>query len=113
MSLRVTSGELDIQPRSISCNLRDGETILRCTIAIEVLRDLADHSMLNWSTDVQAFSLLIPEIERLANMKYRLGRLEENGDLLLGTVDLLRYDFSRPRKMEGHLAAPTWRMAAE
>jgi hypothetical protein len=113
VALRVTSGKLDIQPGSISCNLREGETVLRCTIAIEVLRDLADHSMLNWSTDVQAFSLLIPEIERLANMKYRLGRLEEDGDLLLGTVDLLRHGFSGPRKTEGHLAAANWRMAAE
>jgi hypothetical protein len=113
VSLRVTSGKLDIQPGSISCNLHDGETVLRCTIAIEVLRDLADHSMLNWSTDVQAFGLLIPEIERLAYIKYRLRRLEENGDLLLGTVDLLRYGFSRPRKMEGILAKPGWRIAAE
>jgi hypothetical protein len=45
-----------------------------------VLRDLADHSLLNWSTDVEAFGLLIPEVERLASTKYRLGRLEENGD---------------------------------
>ena len=113
MSLRVTSGVLEIQPGSISCNLREGETVLRCTIAIEVLRDLADHSMLNWTTDVQAFSLLIPEIERLASIKYSLGRLEANGDLLLGTVDLLRYGFSRLRKREGQLPAPSWRMAAE
>jgi hypothetical protein len=77
-----------------------------------VLRDLADHSMLNWSTDVQAFGLLIPEVERLANLKYRVGRLEENGDLVLGTVDLLRYGFSRPRKPENR-AAPGWRIAAE
>jgi hypothetical protein len=113
VSLRVTSGKLDIQPRSISCNLHDGETVLQCTIAIEVLRDLADHSMLNWSTDVQAFGLLISEIECLADIKYRLGRLEENGDLLLGTVDLLRYGFSRPRKTESRLAAFNWRIAAE
>ena len=69
--------------------------------------------MLNWSTDVEAFGLLIPEIERLANIKYRLGRLEENGDLLLGTVDLLRYGFSRPRKTERNLTTPKWRIAAE
>jgi hypothetical protein len=113
VSLRVTSGKLDIQSGSISCNLQDGKSIILCTIAIEVLRDLADHSMLNWSTDIQAFGLLIPEIERLANIKNRLGRLEENGDLVLGTVDLLRYGFSRPRTPETILAAPKWRIAAE
>jgi len=69
--------------------------------------------MLNWSTNVQAFGLLIPEIERLAHIKYRLGRLEENGELMLGTVDLLRYGFSRPKKPEGNLIALDWRTAAE
>ena len=113
MSLRVTSGKLDIQPERISCNLHDRETVLGCTISIEVLRDIADHSMLNWSTDVQAFCLLIPEIERLANIKYRLGRVEENGDLLLCTVDLLRYGFSKPRNAENNLTALNWRIAAE
>jgi hypothetical protein len=111
--LRVISGKLDIRSGSISCNLQDGNAVIPCTIAIEVLRDLADHSMLNWSTDVQAFGLLISEVERLANLKYRLGRLEENGDLVLGTVDLLRYGFSRPRKAESNPAVPGWRIAAE
>jgi hypothetical protein len=113
VSLRVTSGKLDIRAGSISCNLRDGKAIIPCTIAIEVLRDLADHSMLNWSTDVQAFGLLIPEVERLANIKYQLGRLEENGHLLLSTIDLLRYGFSRSRKTDANMAAPRWRIAAE
>jgi hypothetical protein len=111
--LSVASGKLDIRLCTISCNLREGLTIVRCIIAVEVLRDLADHSMLNWSTDVEAFGLLIPEIERLANIKYRLGRLEKNGDLLLGTVDLLRYGFSPPRKTESNLTTPKWRIAAE
>ena len=113
MSLRVTSGKLDIQSGSISCNLQDGEVIIPCTIAIEVLRDLADHSMLSWSTDVQAFGLLISELERLANIKYALGRLEENGHLLLSTIDLLRFGFSRLRTTKTNTAAPGWRIAAE
>jgi hypothetical protein len=113
MSLRVTSGQLDFQPERISFNLQDGKAIVRCTIAIEVLRDLADHSMLNWSTDVEAFGLLIPELERLANRKYRLGRLDENGDLLLCTVDLLRYGFSRPRDAKSNPTGLNWRIAAE
>jgi hypothetical protein len=111
VSLRVISGHLDIQSRSISCNLQEGLTIVRCTIAIEVLRDLADHSMLEWSTDIEAFSLLMPEVERLASLKYRLRRLEENGELLIGTIDLLRHGFTRPRKPSTH--AGPWRIAAE
>ncbi len=113
MALRLISGRLDIQSESISCNLQDSTAVIPCTIAIDVLRDLADHSMLNWSRDVQAFGLLIPEIERLANLKFRLGRLEENGHLALGTIDLLRYGFSRPRKLETTMAARWWQIAAE
>jgi hypothetical protein len=113
VSLRVTSGKLDIQSGSISCNLQDGKVIIPCTIAIEVLRDLADHSMLSGCTDVQAFGLLISELERLVNIKYALGRLEKNGHLLLSTIDLLRYGFSRLRTTKTDMAAPGWRIAAE
>jgi hypothetical protein len=112
VSLRVTSGRLDIQSRSISCNLHDGTVVVRCTISNDVLRDLAHHSLLNWSSDVEAFGLLIPEVERLASAKYRLGRLEENGELLIGTIDLLRYGFTKPRKPSTQAAA-SWRIAAE
>jgi hypothetical protein len=56
---------------------------------------------------------LIPEVERLANIKYALGRLQENGHLLLSTIDLLRYGFSRSRKLDTKMAGPTWRTAAE
>jgi hypothetical protein len=112
---RVTPGnigKLDIQSGSISCNLHDGKAVIPCTIAIEVLRDLADHSMFDWSTDVQAFVLSIPEVERLANIKYGLGRIEENGHLLLSTIDLLRYGF-RPKKTNINMAPLSWRIAAE
>jgi hypothetical protein len=68
--------------------------------------------MLDWSTDIEAFGQLMPEVERLATAKYRLGRLEENGELLIGTIDLLRHGFTRPRKPSTQ-AAPSWRMAAE
>jgi hypothetical protein len=67
--------------------------------------------MLEWSTDIEAFSLLMPEVERLASLKYRLRRLDENGELLIGTIDLLRHGFTRPRKPSIH--AGPWRIAAE
>ncbi len=81
--LRVTSGKLDIQPESISFHLSDGIRIVPCTVAIEVVIDLADHHLLNWSAALEAFGLLIPEIERLANMKYQSGH-QENPEILIG-----------------------------
>jgi Protein of unknown function (DUF1488) len=111
--LKVVSGKLDIQSQSISCHLHDGINIVPCTIATEVLLDLADHHLLNWSTKLEAFGLLIFEIERLASTKYRLGCLEEKGELLIGTIDLLRYGFSPRRNSETNTPNASWRMAAE
>jgi Protein of unknown function (DUF1488) len=113
VSLRVASGKLDIQSQSISCHLHDGINIVPCTIATEVLLDLADHHLLNRSTKLEAFGLLIFEIERLASTKYRFGYLEENGELLIGTIDLLRYGFSPRRKSEAIKPNASWRIAAE
>jgi len=110
--LRVISGKLDIQPQGISCHLHDGVNIVPCTIATEVLLDLADHHLLNRSTKLEAFGLLIFEIERLASTKYRLGCLED-GELLIGSIDLLRYGFSPRRKSEAIKPNVSWRMAAE
>jgi hypothetical protein len=112
MPLRVTSGKLAIQPPSISCHLYDGVRIISCTVAIEVVLDLADHHLLNWSTALEAFGLLIPEIERLANRKYQFG-LPENGAILIGGTDLLRYGFSGLDKSEAIELSASWPKAAE
>jgi hypothetical protein len=37
----------------------------------------------------------LPELDRLASLKYAAGRLEENGELVIRTADLLRYGFQR------------------
>ncbi len=110
--LRVTSGKLDIQPQSISCHLHDGARIIPCVVAIEVVLDLADHHLLNWSSTLEAFGLLIAEIERLANRKYQFG-LPESGEILIGGTDLMRYGFSGPDKSEADETSASWPMAAE
>ena len=110
--LRVTSGKLDVQPESISFHLSDGIRIVPCTVAIEVVLDLADHHLLNWSAALEAFGLLIPEIERLANMKYQSGH-QENPEILIGGADLLRYGFSALNKSEAVVPSADWPMAAE
>jgi hypothetical protein len=81
-------------------------------VAIDVVLDLADHHLLNWSTPLEAFGLLIPEIERLANRKYQLG-LQENGAILIGGIDLLRYGFSGLGKSEAIGSSASWPLAAE
>jgi hypothetical protein len=100
VSLKVTTnGTFDVHSHGISFNLHDGTTtMVPCTVAGQVLLDLADHHFMSFSSKEQAFSLLIPEIERLASAKYEAGRLEDNGELLIGTADLLRFGFQARSK---------------
>jgi hypothetical protein len=90
VSLRVVAGRLDLSSDSIVCQLDDGVTRVVCTIARQALRDLGDYHQLSGSEEA-VFSQLLPEIERLANAKSEAGLFDQNGELSIGTADLLRY----------------------
>ena len=92
MSLRVIAGSLKAQAAGLSFQCGgEGET-LDCEVASEVLRDLlAFHRFEGGGSD--AMRALLPEIERLANVKSDAGRFEEDGTLVIRPVDLLRYGF--------------------
>jgi hypothetical protein len=97
MPLKVVPGKLDIQPDGIRFRLGDGATIVSCFVAKFVLQDLASHHLPGTNaTDLQAFSELLPEIEHLANAKYGASRIEANGEIKLGTADLLRHGVHCP-----------------
>lgn len=95
MSFRVTGGKLDLLLTRIVCQLSDGERSILCSIARQTLRDLGDFRRLRLSEEA-VFSVLLPDIERLANEKVRAGRLDENGNVSLGTAELLRYGLGMP-----------------
>ena len=42
-------------------------------------------------SDEAVFSHLLPEIERLVTERVRVGRIDETGNVTIGTADLLRY----------------------
>jgi hypothetical protein len=92
VSLRVIAGSLKAQAAGLSFQCGgEGET-LDCEVASEVLRDLlAFHRFEGGGSD--AMRALLPEIERLANVKSDAGRFEEDGTLVIRPVDLLRYGF--------------------
>jgi hypothetical protein len=71
---------------------KDGREVVRCVVTAEVVQDLGSHYKLQFSADDVA-EVLIPELDRIATTKYRAGRIEENGELLIRTSDLLRYGF--------------------
>jgi hypothetical protein len=97
MSLKVVPGKLEIHPEGIRFCLGEGATIVSCFVGRFVLQDLASHHLSATNhTDLQSFGELLPEIEHLANAKYVAGRTEANGEIKLGTADLLRHRVQNP-----------------
>jgi hypothetical protein len=90
MSLRVVPGRLDLLSSGIACQMHDDGTTVICTIARQVLRDVGDYHHLNVSEEV-VFSQFLPEIERLASIKFQAHGVDEDGELRIGTAELLRY----------------------
>jgi hypothetical protein len=68
--------------------------IVQCGIAESALRDLLDIHRLNNSEDVVLRTVLL-EMQRIVTAKWRSGRFEENGCLIIWPVDLLRYGYWR------------------
>jgi hypothetical protein len=90
VSFRVVGGKLDLLADRIACRLRDGDRLLTCAVSRQILRDLGAYHQL-WMSDEAVFSRLLSEIERLVNERVRAGRLDDDGNVTLGTADLLRY----------------------
>ena len=93
MPLKVVTGRLDLLPTSIVCNLHDGEQIIVCTIARQLLRDLGGYHLGRAIPEEAVFSEFLSEIERIASAKFDTQRLDENGELSIGSADLARYGF--------------------
>jgi hypothetical protein len=101
--LNVIPGQLDIQKEGIRFRLSDGETTVSCSVSRFVLQDLISHHLPGVNvTDLQAFVELLPGIAHLANVKYDAGRIDENGEIVIGTADLLRHGLQSPA---AHLAS--------
>ena len=90
MQLKVIVESLRVGSLSLSFRCTDGETITMCGILGDAFRDLIDFHRLN-VPEGEAFRALLPEIERLINMKHRAGQLEHNGEIMIRTADLVRY----------------------
>ena len=94
MPLKVAAGRLDLFATSIVCHLRDGTRTVVCTIARQALRDLGDYHFGRAIPDEAVFSECLCEIERIANTKFRRQKLDENGELSITPIDLIRYGFA-------------------
>jgi hypothetical protein len=103
VSLTLTAESLKTQTDGITfrCDCGAGRT-LQCGITDIALRDLVGFHHLD-SIDADAYGrVLLPEIERLANAKYEVGRLEEDGGLLIRSTDLVRFGFGSRKAGSRH-----------
>jgi uncharacterized protein DUF1488 len=94
MPLRIAAGKLEIREHGIGFRCMADNKLIDCTISCQALLDLA--GVYGLSHDVRAlaaFGELLSPIEKIVSRKYEVGRFEENGDLKIGTTDLLRYGF--------------------
>ena len=92
MPLRIIAGSLHARPPCMSFKVDDGANGLVCSISRDALFDLAGHHGLRGSEDA-LFEALWPVIERLLLAKFRARRIEEGGEILVGSADLLLYGF--------------------
>jgi hypothetical protein len=95
MSLTVILESLDSRAEGLSFQCRGGNTAW-CGITALALRDLMDFHGIK-VTEIEAFRVLLPEIERLINAKSDAVRFEKGG-LFIRPIDLLRYGFQTGTK---------------
>jgi len=93
MPLSIISGPIEVQSHGIAFRASyHGDGSVDCRISREALFDLAGYHRLRGGEE-ELFQALYPEIERLLTAKYGGRRIEEDGELLVASADLLLYGF--------------------
>jgi hypothetical protein len=92
LRLRVVAGSLEALPEGLRFQCAHGDKTVQCGIVDTALLDLIGFHRTKQTED-NPFRVLLPEIERLVNAKHDAGRFEEDGWIVVQTVDLLRYGF--------------------
>jgi hypothetical protein len=97
MSLSMVAGDFDIASQGLSFQFYDSDesAAVPCKVTVQVLQDLGTFHNLSFTPE-EVTGVLLPELDRLASAKYRAGRLELDGGLVIRDSDLLRYGFQRP-----------------
>jgi hypothetical protein len=89
LSLRPTENDIT---GGLCLTFSDGDTTIACSVMPGVIEDLATYHRLSFSQE-EIFRVVLPVLDRLASTKYRAGRIEENGEIVIRGADLLRYGF--------------------
>jgi hypothetical protein len=90
--LEVIPGTIEATSQGLSFRCSGGENAVTCSITEQALDDLIQYHRLDVNKD-ETFASILSEIERIANEKFGAARLEKNGELIIRTIDVLRYGF--------------------
>jgi hypothetical protein len=93
MLLSIIAGRVDAQSQGIAFQANYyGTKNIACRMSRDALLDLAGYHQLR-GTEEELFKALRSEIERILSAKYRVRRIETNGEISIATPDLLLYGF--------------------
>jgi hypothetical protein len=91
LPLTVIAGSLEADPEGLRFECGQGDKTIHCGIVDTALHDLIGFHRITKTGD--PLRVLLPEIERLVNAKYDAGRFDEDGWIVVRSVDLLRFGF--------------------
>jgi hypothetical protein len=88
--LKMIPGSLKVASQSLLFRCNEDEHEISCSILAHALDDLIRFHELDIRSE-QAADQLVSQIERVVNDKVTAHRLEPNGEIVIRSIDILRY----------------------
>jgi hypothetical protein len=88
--LKMMPGSVNVGSQCITFRCNDGQLEIACSILAHALDDLIRFHEIDDESD-EGMDQLLSQIERVANDKIDARRLEPNGEIVIRSIDILRY----------------------
>jgi hypothetical protein len=98
---RMISGSVGIGPQSLTFQCDDRAEIVACTIMDHALDDLIGFYNIDVETE-EGMDELVARIERIVHDKIKANRLEPNGEIVIRSIDVLRFGANPNGREEAH-----------
>ena len=99
--LKMMPGSVKAGSQSLAFRCKDGEQEIACSILAHALDDLIRFHGIDVQND-QEMDQLLSQIERVANDKINARRIEPNGEIVIRSIDILRYGSNPFGREEGN-----------
>jgi hypothetical protein len=97
----MVSGSLGIGPQSLTFQCDEGAEVIACTIMDHALDDLIGFYNIDIETG-EGMDELVARIERIVHDKIKANRLEPNGEIVIRSIDVLRFGSNPIGREEAH-----------